>query len=130
MAADSQESGHSSSLANATLNQNSKEPSNEHGHDRRTYETFAPPPSPPPNANLLPGGTENTAGGRMPELTLLGVFRSFTLEDFQTIHRKPCFRDALLAGISGGFLVGGVRAVLGGITSSLLWLCVTKLRCC
>ena len=80
-------------------------------HTKPAYESFAGPPA---SANAMPGGTENTAGGRGADLSVASVARTLKLEDFQKVHRQPCARDSLLLGISGGFGVGGVRAVLGG----------------
>lgn len=72
-------------------------------------------PVPPPNANALPAGAGlNTAGGRTREATYFDALRSIRISDFQEMHTKPCVRDALLAGIAGGFGIGGVRAILGG----------------
>ena len=42
------------------------------------------------------------------------ALKTVKLEDFKTIHQKPCVRDALLTGICVGFGAGGVRATLGG----------------
>ena len=77
---------------------------------QRTYETFRAPVS----ANLMPGGTENTAGGKQEDITLEKVVKSIKLEDFRKVHKQPCVRDALLLGIGGGFGLGGIRAILGG----------------
>ena len=60
---------------------------------------------PPQNANLMPGGTENTAGGQTKEIGVGDALESI---------RKPCVRDAFMTGIGSGFGVGGVRALLGG----------------
>jgi cytochrome c oxidase assembly protein subunit 20 len=75
----------------------------------KTYTSFAPE-----NANALPVGSVNTAGGRTPDAGIAEIVKSITLEDFRTVHTKPCVRDSLLMGILGGFGVGGVRAILGG----------------
>lgn len=76
----------------------------------KTYASFTPPE----NANALPGGSLNTAGGRTPHVGIADIAKSITLEDLQTVHTKPCVRESLLMGILGGFGVGGVRAILGG----------------
>jgi cytochrome c oxidase assembly protein subunit 20 len=69
----------------------------------------------PQNANLLPGGTENTAGGKAPAVPgLVDVAKSIKYEEFKDIHKKPCVRDSLLTGIASGFGIGGVRAIVGG----------------
>lgn len=76
----------------------------------------------PPNANALSAGAGlNTAGGRIKEATYFDALRSIKISDFQEIHTRPCVRDAMMAGIGGGFGIGGVRAILGGtLTSSPL----------
>ncbi|KAI9724975.1 MAG: hypothetical protein M1812_000251 [Candelaria pacifica] len=75
-----------------------------------TYETFN---KRLPNANVLPGGTTNTAGGRPKEVSLVEAVKTVQLEDFRNIHKLPCVRDSLLTGILSGFGLGGLRAVLG-----------------
>ncbi|KAI9680843.1 MAG: hypothetical protein M1817_004283 [Caeruleum heppii] len=78
--------------------------------------------SPPASANVLPGGTENTAGGHTRELNFTEAAKSIKVEDFTKLHKQPCVRDSLLAGIGGGFGVGGLRAVLGAsILKSCNW---------
>ena len=73
----------------------------------------------PDNANDLPGGTLNTAGGRPRNATLLDALNSVRLRDFTEVHKKPCVRDALLPGIGAGFAVGGVRAIMGGMSDTV-----------
>ena len=76
-------------------------------------------PVAPQNANALPGGAGlNTAGGRLKEASYFDALRSIQLSDFQEVHKKPCVRDALLTGIGGGFGIGGVRAILGSMSTS------------
>ncbi|KAI9861477.1 MAG: hypothetical protein M1824_002369 [Vezdaea acicularis] len=68
----------------------------------------------PENANLLAGGTENTAGGKTPDIPSLGeIAKSIKIEEFKEVHQKPCVRESLLTGMGSGFAVGGIRAVLG-----------------
>jgi cytochrome c oxidase assembly protein subunit 20 len=77
-------------------------------------------PSQPQNANLLAGGTQNTAGGKIPEVTLTNAFPK--LSDFNELPRKPCVRDAYMSGISTGFMVGGMRWVFrSSIWSACSW---------
>ncbi|KAI9707556.1 MAG: hypothetical protein M1836_000517 [Candelina mexicana] len=75
-----------------------------------TYETFN---KRLPNANVIPGGTTNTAGGRPKDVGLVEAAKTVQFEDFRNIHKLPCVRDSLLTGILSGFGLGGVRAVLG-----------------
>lgn len=67
---------------------------------------------PPQNANMMPGGTENTAGGQTKEIGLGDAIESIKMEDFTVIHKKPCVRDALMVGIGSGFGVGGLKALV------------------
>lgn len=68
----------------------------------------------PQNANLLPGGTMNTAGGKVRETSILEAAKTIKLGDFRELHKKPCARESFLVGIGAGFGVGGLRAVMGG----------------
>ena len=54
----------------------------------------------------------------MKEASYFDAMRSIQLSDFQEVHKKPCVRDALLTGIGGGFGIGGVRAILGSMSTS------------
>ncbi|MCJ1385206.1 hypothetical protein MMC17_008327 [Xylographa soralifera] len=93
----------------------------------KIYETFTPPTSsspstsppspilPPENANAIPGGSTNTAGGRVKEATLWDGIKSIKVEDVKNLHKIPCVRDALLTGMGTGFMVGGGRMILGGM---------------
>lgn len=78
----------------------------------KTYEKFSVAPE---NANALPGGAINTAGGKFKGTTIMDAFKTIKLEDFKDVYKKPCARDALLAGIGAGFGVGGLRAIMGGL---------------
>ena len=88
----------------------------------KIYETFSNPRpvapqspiSAPENANAIPGGATNTAGGRVREATILDGLKSIQLHELRQVHTKPCVRDAFLVGIAGGFAVGGVRLILAG----------------
>lgn len=82
---------------------------------------------PPQNANMLAGGTENTAGGQTKDIGLGDAIESIKMEDFSEIHRKPCVRDSLMTGIGSGFGIGGVRALFGGMSSVCTWIgCLIK----
>lgn len=72
---------------------------------------------PPQNANLMAGGTENTAGGQTKDIGLGDALESIKAEDFSEIHKKPCVRDSFMTGIGSGFGIGGVRALFGGMYS-------------
>lgn len=73
-------------------------------------------PVAPPNANALPGGSGlNTAGGKTKEAGVFDALKSIKVTEFTEVHKKPCVRDSLLTGIGGGFGIGGVRAIWGGI---------------
>lgn len=68
----------------------------------------------PQNANLLPGGTMNTAGGSIRQTSIVEAAKTIKIRDFKELHKKPCARDSFLVGIGAGFGVGGIRAVIGG----------------
>lgn len=69
----------------------------------------------PASANMLEGASSNTAGGKLPEVTLSNVFEGgIKLSDFTELPTKPCVREALLTGLGAGFALGGVRGVFGG----------------
>lgn len=75
----------------------------------------AQPYKPPENANLLAGGTQNTAGGKIPEISITNAFEGgLKWSDFTDLPKKPCVRDALLLGITAGFAIGGLRGVFRG----------------
>ena len=70
----------------------------------------------PENANSLLGGRVNTAGGKYKEASFIDGLKSIRIEDLKELHTKPCVRESLLTGIGAGFGIGGVRAILGGIS--------------
>ncbi|KAG7006183.1 hypothetical protein G7Y79_00016g041680 [Physcia stellaris] len=74
--------------------------------------------NPPENANAMPGGSVHTAGGKVRDASLLDAMKTIRLGDLKEVHKKPCVRDALLAGIGLGFGAGGIRAVMGGVKSN------------
>ncbi|KAI9797964.1 MAG: hypothetical protein M1833_005020 [Piccolia ochrophora] len=80
----------------------------------QSYELFIPSDSTPPSASPNAAGAANPAGVHSAELTFGEAAKSIKVEDFKTIHLRPCTRDSLLLGISSAFGVGGIRAVLGG----------------
>nr|POE90380.1 hypothetical protein CFP56_71105 [Quercus suber] len=64
----------------------------------------AAPYKPPENANMLAGGTQHTAGGQMPEVSITNAFDGgLKWSDFTNLPKKPCVRDSLLLGIGAGF---------------------------
>ncbi|KAK5697797.1 hypothetical protein LTR17_023799 [Elasticomyces elasticus] len=68
----------------------------------------------PESANMLAGGTEHTAGGKAPEVTLANAVKDLGWKDFVEMPKRPCVRDALLTGIGSGFAFGGVKTIFGG----------------
>jgi len=89
-------------------------------YQEKVYEIFdGHPATPPASANMLPGGSANTAGGRQKEANLIDALRTMKLSDFTEVHKKPCARESFMTGILSAFGVGGFRAVLGGMHSSL-----------
>ena len=83
----------------------------------KVYEVFNAPPK---SANALPEGSgQNTAGAHQKAPTLGDVLETVHVQDFKQVHMYPCVRESLLMGIGGGFGVGGVRALWGGLFSLL-----------
>lgn len=72
---------------------------------------------PPESANIMPGGTQHTAGGQVPEVTLLNALT--TGVPITEIHTRPCVRDSLLQGMVGGFALGGTRLIFGCTYTSM-----------
>lgn len=104
MAADTREDSSQQSTSAQPLNSSSIQD--------KTYEKFSAAPH---NANALPGGSINTAGGKVRETKIMDALKTIKLEDFKDVYKKPCARDALLVGIGAGFGAGGLRAILGGL---------------
>lgn len=71
-------------------------------------------PKPLENANMMSGGTENTAGGKEPEVSIANAVSMIKLDEFGEIHKKPCNRQAFMTGIGAGFALGALRSILGG----------------
>lgn len=63
---------------------------------------------------MMAGGTQNTAGGKVPEVTLSNAFGSIKKDDFLDLPKRPCVRDALMTGIGMGASMGGARAIFRG----------------
>lgn len=65
---------------------------------------YLEPPTDQPANNLTPGAVP----------TLAAAASMIRLDDFKTVHTKPCFREANLWGMGTGFAFGGARFVLRG----------------
>lgn len=92
--------------------------STERPYQGKVYEVFhTPPAAPPESANVLPGGTANTAGGRAKEAGLIDALKTVKPEELLEVHKKPCVREALLTGILSGFGMASLRTILGGMRS-------------
>ena len=75
------------------------------------------------NPNTLAAlGSTNTAGGKVQEASIMDALRSLQPSDIKNVHQKPCVREALLTGIGGGFGVGGLRAIWGGMMLVVMFL--------
>ncbi|KAI7246703.1 hypothetical protein KC343_g4222 [Hortaea werneckii] len=81
------------------------------------------PYRPPENANMMAGGTEHTAGGKTPDVSLSNAFDGgIKWSDFTELPKRPCVRDALMTGIGSGFAFGGIRAIFGAaVWTSCTW---------
>lgn len=74
--------------------------------DSKTYQL-------PENANMMAGGTEHTAGGKAPEVTIWNALHA--REDHITeIHKRPCVRDSIMAGMGAGAATGAIRIIWRG----------------
>lgn len=68
-----------------------------------------------PAANVLAGGKEHTAGGKLPEISISSAFDGgLKVSDFTELPAKPCVRESLLTGLGSGFALGGVRWIFRG----------------
>lgn len=86
------------------------------GSAKSTQLDVSAVPVAPPNENALPAGAgQNTAGAKVREAGVVDALRSIKPTEFSEVHKKPCVRDALLTGIGGGFGIGGLRAIWGGM---------------
>ncbi|KAK5173172.1 uncharacterized protein LTR77_003294 [Saxophila tyrrhenica] len=79
--------------------------------------------NPPQGANLLSGGTQNTAGGKAPEVSIGNAFQNgITFSDFAELPKRPCVRDAGMTGLGSGFALGGLRFMFrAGVFSACNW---------
>lgn len=84
---------------------------------------------PPENANIMPGGSLNTAGGKMREAGVIDAVKTIRLSELAEVHQKPCVRESFMTGIGAGFGVGSLRAVLGG-KSPVRFLHTPRLNAC
>lgn len=77
------------------------------------YESFVPGAS-GDNPNVMPGGTQHTAGGeKIGGVSLSDGFKTIQPQDFLEIHKYPCVREAILTSIGTGFGTGGLMAIWG-----------------
>lgn len=82
-------------------------------HAGKTYENFASAP-PQDNPNIMPGGTQHTAGGeKIGDVGISDGLKTIQPKDFLEIHKYPCVREALLTSIGTGFGTGGLMAIWG-----------------
>ncbi|KAF2714134.1 hypothetical protein K504DRAFT_371152 [Pleomassaria siparia CBS 279.74] len=85
---------------------------------RKPNEIEAPSlPLPPKGpANIMPGGTAHTAGGKPAgdeELTYFQVVKRLGPEYYLNYHKRPCVRDSQLTGIASGFAGGSMAGIVG-----------------
>jgi cytochrome c oxidase assembly protein subunit 20 len=64
------------------------------------------------SANAMEGGTQHTAGGQVPDVTLWNAYHAG--KPISQVHKQPCVRDSFMVGIGSGFATGGLRAIFGG----------------
>jgi len=81
----------------------------------KQWEGAEPSYKPPQNANLMPGGTEHTAGGRTTgDVSMADAAQTIKWEDWNQLPKKPCVRDSLMTGIGTGAAMGATRAIWKG----------------
>lgn len=66
--------------------------------------------------NALPRSAPINKEGDTKSPTLSQALLTIKVDDFKSIHKNPCVREALLVGIGVGFGAGGIRASLGGMS--------------
>lgn len=98
-------------MADDTREQSLSAPGADKAFAGKQWEDAQPVYKAPENANLMAGGTEHTAGGKVGDVTLVDAAKSITREDWSKFHRKPCVKDSLLTGIGAGAAMGGARAI-------------------
>lgn len=68
-----------------------------------------------PPANMLAGGTENTAGGKLPDVSISNAFDGgLKMTDFTELPARPCVRESFLTGLGSGAAFAGVRLIFRG----------------
>jgi cytochrome c oxidase assembly protein subunit 20 len=72
------------------------------------------PERPKGPANIMPGGSAHTAGGKAEEDAprYIDVVRNLGPEYYLNFHKRPCVRDSQLVGIGAGFVGGSLAAIL------------------
>ncbi|RPA85712.1 hypothetical protein BJ508DRAFT_411714 [Ascobolus immersus RN42] len=54
----------------------------------------------------------NPLADNAPAPSLTNALKAVKVEDFRTVHQKPCAREAFMAGIGAGFAFGGIKLIL------------------
>ncbi|KAF2086250.1 hypothetical protein K490DRAFT_66798 [Saccharata proteae CBS 121410] len=111
MADDTRESAPAQLPASATNSQNAPP------YQGKIYEGFSSAgiqSKTAENPNVMPGGTQHTAGGdKMKPVAIGDGIATIQPKDFMEIHKYPCVREALMTGIGTGAGTGGLLYVLG-----------------
>lgn len=87
----------------------------------KTYENFNISAA-KESSDGLPWSPHVDAQGNTKSPILSQALMAIRMEDFTSIHKKPCVREALLVGIGIGFGAGGIRASLGGMSFVIYFL--------
>ena len=99
--------------SNTRANNDAHEALKETSPSDKSYENFNISAA-KESINGLPWSPPVDAEGNTNSPTLSQALMAIKMEDFKSIHKKPCVREALLAGIGIGFGAGGIRFSLGG----------------
>ena len=81
--------------------------------EKGTYGVTMPAVTPLENANVMPGGTRNTAGGKVQQAGFQDALKSIQPGDVMTVHQKPCARQSYMTGMGMGAVVGVLQSIRG-----------------
>lgn len=121
MAGDTQESAPPNPAPEGSNEVNPQDPSSQRKKPRyetqtqvgKLWDAFGDPEQ---SANTL-ATANNPRDNDGKDVTVSGVIKSLSFENIKSFYKAPCARDSLLLGIGGGFAGGGLRSILGGMSS-------------
>lgn len=91
--------------------------------EEQLWHEFGNPEKP---VNLIPGGTTRPTAAEAQRNTEKSLSAEpLSVEGLKNVHKTPCARDSLLVGIAGGLGVGSIKAMVGGITLTHIWILIS-----